>query len=81
MKELVFQAFKKGGISMNNIKRLREEHGLSQSELADQLGVRPPSVWKLERGLQNPAYSTLVKLADIFGCTMDEVMGRQIASA
>lgn len=66
---------------MNNIKRLREEHGLSQSELADQLGVRPPSVWKLERGLQNPAYSTLVKLADIFGCTMDEVMGRQIASA
>lgn len=66
---------------MNNIKRLRKEHGLSQSELADQLGVRPPSVWKLERGLQNPAYSTLVKLADIFGCTMDEVMGRQIASA
>lgn len=65
----------------NNIKRLREARGMSQTDLADQLGVRPPSVWKLERGLQNPAYSTLVKLADIFGCTMDEVMGRKNASA
>lgn len=66
---------------MNNIKRLREERDMSQTELAERLGIKPPSVWKLERGLANPAYPTLAKLADIFGCTMDEVMGRETASA
>jgi transcriptional regulator with XRE-family HTH domain len=68
-------------LPQNNIKHLREARGMSQSALADRLGVRPPSVWKLERGLQNPSYSTLDKLADIFDCTMDEVMGRKSASA
>ncbi|WP_051131791.1 helix-turn-helix domain-containing protein [Oscillibacter ruminantium] len=65
----------------NNIKRLREARGLNQSALADLLGIRPPSVWKLENGMQNPSYETLANMADIFGCSMDEVMGRKIASA
>jgi len=77
----MFQDLKKGGNTMNNIKRLREERGMSQTDLAERLGIKPPSVWKLERGLANPAYPTLDKLADIFGCTMDEVMGRKSVSA
>jgi transcriptional regulator with XRE-family HTH domain len=68
-------------LPQNNIKCLREARGMSQTDLADQLGVRPPSVWKLEKGLQNPSYSTLDKLAGIFDCTMDEVMDRKAVSA
>ncbi|MBQ1206661.1 MAG: helix-turn-helix transcriptional regulator, partial [Clostridia bacterium] len=37
-----------------NLKRLREEKGLTQSELADELSVTPQSVSRWEKGLAYP---------------------------
>jgi transcriptional regulator with XRE-family HTH domain len=45
------------------IERLRKEAGLSQEGLADLSGVHPTHVGGLERGVRNPSYGTLVRLA------------------
>ena len=66
---------------MNNIKKLREARGMSQSDLADTLGVRPPSVWKWENEISPPKYENLLAMSKLFGCSMDHVMGQDTASA
>lgn len=59
------------------IKALRESFGMTQRELAERVGVNQPSVCAWERGDANPSVENLQKLADIFHCTTDEVLGRQ----
>ena len=58
-----------------NIKQLREQHGMTQDELAKKVGVKPPAVSKWERGLAYPNMGHVASLAEIFGVTMDVVMG------
>lgn len=55
----------------DRIKQLRKEKGLTQSQLADLLGVTDKAVSKWEVGEANPDISLLVKLAEIFGVTID----------
>lgn len=64
---------------MNRIKELREAAGLKQSELADRMGVRPPSVFKWENGQAQPTAENLLKLADILDTTTDALLGRDTA--
>jgi len=43
----------------------RAQHGLSQAELARQLGMRQPHVARLEAGDHEPSLATLGRLADV----------------
>lgn len=45
------------------IQRLRKEAGLSQEQLADRSGIHLTHIGGLERGVRNPSYATLVRLA------------------
>jgi transcriptional regulator with XRE-family HTH domain len=45
------------------IQRLREEAGMSQEALADRSDVHLTHIGGLERGVRNPSYSTLLRLA------------------
>lgn len=45
------------------IRALREAIGLSQEALADEAGIHRTYMSALERGVNNPTYSTMVKLA------------------
>lgn len=45
------------------VRRLRDERGLSQEELADRMDTDFTQVGGIERGLRNPSYETLVRLA------------------
>ena len=65
---------------MNNIKQLREAAGMKQSELADRMNVRPPTVFKWENGMANPTIANLIQLAEIFGVSLDEVVGRKTSA-
>lgn len=58
------------------ISRLRAEKKLSQGDLADALGVSRQSVSKWETDASVPELDKLVKLSQLFGITLDElVMG------
>ena len=56
------------------IKRLRKEKGLTQNQLADQLGVTDKAVSKWEVGEANPDISLLVKMAQLFDVTVDYLL-------
>ncbi len=58
-----------------NIKRLREEKGITQSELAEKLSVTPQSVSRWEKGLAYPDIEKLPQLAILFGVSIDSLMG------
>lgn len=65
---------------MNNIRQLRDAAGMKQSELADRMNVRPPTVFKWENGIANPTIANLIQLAEIFGVSLDEVVGRKTSA-
>ena len=56
------------------IKQLRKEKGLTQSQLADELGVTDKAVSKWEVGEANPDISLLVKIAEVFNVTIDYLL-------
>lgn len=45
------------------VRTLRREAGMSQEELADAAGTDLTQVGGVERGVRNPSYSTLLRLA------------------
>ena len=49
------------------IVRYRAEHGLSQRELAERLGVKQPQVARLELGEVNPSMDTLMRISGQLG--------------
>ncbi len=59
----------------NNIKELRKHFGLTQTELAEKLGVTEQTVSKWENDKCYPDVSLLPLLANIFGCSVDAVLG------
>ena len=52
----------------------RKELGLTQMELAEKMGVTDKAVSKWERDLSCPDISSLPKLAEILGMSVDELM-------
>jgi prophage repressor len=60
-----------------NIRYYRKLLGYTQTQLADALGGGGKSlVSNYENGYSEPDVSTLVKLADIFDVSLDELVGR-----
>jgi ribosome-binding protein aMBF1 (putative translation factor) len=51
--------------------RYRAEHGLSQSALARQLGMRQPAIARLEAGDHEPSLGTLARLARGLGIDLN----------
>lgn len=58
------------------IKEKREIKGLSLMKVARALNVSDASVFNWENGVE-PKASYIIKLADFFGCTTDELLGRE----
>lgn len=56
------------------ISTLRKAHGMTQLELAEQMGVTDKAVSKWERDLSCPDVASIPRLAEIFGVTVDELM-------
>jgi len=58
------------------IKELREEYRLTQKELAEKLGNVQRNISNWENGTSEPDCETILKLADIFNVSVDELFGR-----
>ena len=58
----------------NRLTELRKEHGYSQEELADKLGVSRQAVSKWERAEASPDTDNLIELARIYGVSLDELL-------
>lgn len=60
----------------NNIASERVRLGFSQEDLAERIGVSRDSVKNWETGATPVKSSSLMDMADLFGCTLDYLMGR-----
>jgi transcriptional regulator with XRE-family HTH domain len=58
-----------------NLSILRRNADMTQSELADRLNLTRQAVSRYEKGDSFPDISILVKIAEIFGITIDELIG------
>ena len=63
------------------IVALRTEKGLSQSELGAMLGVTNKAVSRWETGRGYPDTALLLKLSEILGITVDELLKGELSSA
>lgn len=68
-----------GGDLMNEkfggkLRALRENKGMSQSDLADQLNVSRQAVYKWESNKGYPDIENLIRISDIFNVTIDELI-------
>jgi len=62
-------------MSFDVVRRLREEKGLSQEQLAERVGVSQSMITYIERGLKQPSVAVLKRIASEFECTVDELLG------
>lgn len=59
------------------IEALRKEYELTQGELAQQLGVSQQTVFSWELGDRRVSLDLVPKLLDVFGVTMNQLLGLQ----
>ena len=58
----------------NQIRRLRFEHGeMTQSELAQKIGMTRQTVAAIEAGKYSPSLEAAFRIAHVFGASLDEV--------
>ncbi len=56
------------------IKEMRKRSGMTQKEVAQQIGVTQGAVWQWESGMVMPTAVNLQKLAATLNCTVDELL-------
>ncbi|MCD8015919.1 MAG: helix-turn-helix domain-containing protein [Lachnospiraceae bacterium] len=59
----------------DKLKNLRLQQNLTQKQIADRIGVAVSSISEYESGVRYPSYDSLVKLARIYHCSADYLLG------
>ena len=62
------------------IKEYREELQLTQKELAEKVGSVQRNISNWENGINEPDCETIVRLAQLFDITIDELFGKESPS-
>ena len=58
---------------ITNIKEFREQNKMSQTELAQLVGVRRETIGHLENGHYNPSLVLAAKIAKVFNVTIEDM--------
>ena len=61
----------------NRLVQLRKKRGLTQQQIADEIGVNRGSYSNWEKGKREPSFENLVKLGDLFDVSLDWLFGRE----
>lgn len=61
------------------LAELRRERGLTQDELAEEVGVSRQTVSKWERGLISPSGASLIALGQVYGISVDELVNEALS--
>lgn len=59
------------------LKEIRKENGITQVQLAELMDVGQSTICGWEKGSVNIPSDKLPLLADLFGCTIDALFGRE----
>lgn len=61
---------------IENMKLYRKKHRMTQAEVADCLGVQRSTYSRYEEGANRPSFHIIIKLADLYHISADELLGR-----
>lgn len=61
---------------MNALKQYRKAAGLTQLQTAHKIGISLDSIRRYESGTYEPRATELLKMAELFGCSVDELLGK-----
>ena len=61
----------------DNVKKLRERKGMTQAELAAQVGIAQSMIAQYEKGLKIPTILTGVELAKRLGTTCEALISEE----
>ncbi len=67
-----------GKTEITQLKKIRQEKGYSQEEIAKKINISQSNYSKYELGKIEPNIELLIKLADIFNVSIDYLLGHQI---
>ena len=59
------------------LKKLRADKHLTQAQVAKRVGVTASMVSSYETDIRLPSYDVMISLADLFGVTVDYLLGRE----
>lgn len=59
------------------LKKLRTDKHLTQAQVAKRVGVTASMVSSYETDIRLPSYDVMISLADLFGVTVDYLLGRE----
>jgi transcriptional regulator with XRE-family HTH domain len=62
---------------LERLRSLRKSRHLKQEEIAPLLGLSYRSYRRYETGESEPTLTALVEMADFFGVTLDDLVGRE----
>lgn len=62
------------------LKNLRIERGLTQSQVANDLGITQASVFKYEKGLRRVPMNMIITFANYFNISVDELIQSDVPS-
>ena len=65
-----------GSEIMNRIKQLREENNWTQLELSKKMNCAMSSIAMYENETRKPSMEVLIKLSEIFDCSIDYILGK-----
>ena len=57
------------------LTQARLAKGLSQSEVAQAVGISQPAYWDIEHGDRQPSLAVIKRLAKLFDCSIDYLVG------
>jgi len=64
-----------------SIKHCRTQAGLTQDEVGEKLQIGTEAISRIERGVTIPTMTRLAELADIFHCTLEDLIGHSSTRA
>jgi transcriptional regulator with XRE-family HTH domain len=71
-----------GKIVSKNLKKLRQQAGLSQDQMARKAGMPYSTYLKIEYGtVPNPSIQKVFNIAEALGVSLDELVGRKSAGS
>ena len=63
------------------LRQLRKDKHLTQAQVASRIGVTPSMVSSYETDIRLPSYDVMMRIADVFGVTVDYFLGIVLISA
>lgn len=64
---------------VSNLKSIREEKRLRVKNVSEQLKISRITLWQWENGKRTPSIENLAKLAKLYDCTIDDLVGNKEA--